>query len=152
MSHQSAGHSIASSAAAKVEMHLRVPVHKSPGASLIEKPLAPLEVAAKERIARYDEYMRLAGEHDARQKEALHALSSAGQPVMTIAVDDLWGIGGEFLRWEIAVAGAGAVLGIDPFDQPNVQESKDNTRRLLTAFVTLRLRRTDGELRAVYEA
>ena len=39
---------IASSAAAKVEMHLRVPVHKSPGASLITKPLAPLEVAAKE--------------------------------------------------------------------------------------------------------
>ena len=47
---------------------------------------------------------------------------------------DVWDMGAEFLRWEIAVAAAGAVLGIDPFDQPNVQESKDNTRRLLRAY------------------
>ncbi|MFA4966554.1 MAG: hypothetical protein WC709_13105, partial [Thermoleophilia bacterium] len=44
-------------------------------------------------------------------------------------------LGGEFLRWEIAVAIAGQVLGIDPFDQPNVQESKDNTVRLLAGYV-----------------
>ncbi len=47
----------------------------------------------------------------------------------------MYGLGGEFLRWEIAVATAGRVLGIDPFDQPNVQESKDNTRRLLAGYV-----------------
>ena len=47
----------------------------------------------------------------------------------------MYGLGGEFLRWEIAVATAGHVLGIDPFDQPNVQESKDNTKRLLAGFI-----------------
>jgi hypothetical protein len=55
-------------------------------------------------------------------------------------VDDLIDLGGEFLRWEIAVAAAGAVLGVDPFDQPNVQESKDNTRAVLRQF------RRGGEL------
>ncbi len=43
-------------------------------------------------------------------------------------------MGGEFLRWEIATAAAGIVLGIDPFDQPNVQESKDATKALLAAY------------------
>ena len=43
-------------------------------------------------------------------------------------------IGAEFVRWEVATAMAGMVLGIDPFDQPNVQESKDATKALLEAF------------------
>ena len=80
-------------------------------------------------------YLRLSGEHDARHREELHALSGAGHPVISLALSDIWDLGGEFLRWEIATAATGAVLGIDPFDQPNVQESKDLTRRLLTAFV-----------------
>jgi hypothetical protein len=58
-------------------------------------------------------------------------LRRAGHPVVTIAMDDPIDLGGEFLRWEIATATAGAVLGINAFDQPNVQESKDNTDRLL---------------------
>jgi transaldolase / glucose-6-phosphate isomerase len=49
-------------------------------------------------------------------------------------------IGGEFLRWEVATAAAGMILGIDPFDQPNVQEAKDATRALLDAY------RRDGAL------
>jgi glucose-6-phosphate isomerase len=81
-------------------------------------------------------YLPVSGEHDARTREALDALSKAGQPTMTLTMADVWDLGGEFLRWEIAVAAAGAVLGIDPFDQPNVQESKDNTRRLLHDYVT----------------
>ena len=81
-------------------------------------------------------YVHVSGEHDARTNEALQALAEAGQPTMTLALPDLWDIGGEFLRWEIAVAAAGAVLGIDPFDQPNVQESKDNTKRLLRGYVS----------------
>jgi glucose-6-phosphate isomerase len=81
-------------------------------------------------------YLRLAGEADTRNKEALHALSSVGMPVMSLVVNDLWDVGGEFLRWEIATSVAGAALGIDPFDQPNVQESKDITKRLLRAFVS----------------
>jgi glucose-6-phosphate isomerase len=62
-------------------------------------------------------------------------LAAAGHPVLGHEMDGVYGLGGEFLRWEIAVATAGRVLGIDPFDQPNVQESKDNTRRLLAGYI-----------------
>jgi hypothetical protein len=58
-------------------------------------------------------------------------LREAGQPVITIQLQDLWDLGQEFVRWEIATAAAGAILSINAFDQPNVQESKDNTNRLL---------------------
>jgi hypothetical protein len=51
--------------------------------------------------------------------------------VITIQLQDLLDLGQEFVRWEIATATAGAILGINAFDQPNVQESKDNTNRLL---------------------
>jgi len=65
---------------------------------------------------------------------AVAALEKAGQPVVTLTLRDKLDLGGEFLRWEIATAIAGSVLGIDPFDQPNVQESKDNTKRVLAQF------------------
>jgi hypothetical protein len=51
--------------------------------------------------------------------------------VIRITIPQVIDIGGEFVRWEVATAIAGAVLGIDPFDQPNVEEAKENTRRLL---------------------
>jgi glucose-6-phosphate isomerase len=62
-------------------------------------------------------------------------LAETGQPVIGRELDGDYELGGEFLRWEIAVATAGRVLAIDPFDQPNVQESKDNTRRLLAGYI-----------------
>ncbi|WP_435015806.1 bifunctional transaldolase/phosoglucose isomerase [Tundrisphaera sp. TA3] len=64
----------------------------------------------------------------------LMALSDAGHPVLDLvmaAPDDL---GAEFFRWEVATPLAGRVLGINPFDQPNVQESKDNTKALLEVY------------------
>jgi transaldolase/glucose-6-phosphate isomerase len=67
---------------------------------------------------------------DARLAE----LAQAGHPVIRIAVAHKIDIGAEFVRWEIATALAGAVLGIDPFDQPNVEEAKANTRTVLAAF------------------
>jgi hypothetical protein len=65
---------------------------------------------------------------------AVQALEKAGQPVVTLTLRDKLDLGGEFLRWEIATAIAGSVLGIDAFDQPNVQESKDNTKKVLAVF------------------
>jgi len=65
---------------------------------------------------------------------AVAELVAAGQPVVTITLPDRWALGGQFLLWEIATAAAGALLGVDPFDQPNVQESKDNTRALLDVY------------------
>jgi hypothetical protein len=70
------------------------------------------------------------------------ALEGLGHPVTRIGIGDPNELGGEFMRWEIATAAAGLVLDIDPFDQPNVQESKDATRELLEAF------RADGRLPA----
>jgi len=67
--------------------------------------------------------------------EAVLALEHAGQPVVTLTMRDQLDLGGEFLRWELATAVAGSMLGINPFDQPNVQESKDNTKRVLAEFV-----------------
>src|SRR5665213_1225244 len=61
-------------------------------------------------------------------------LEAAGHPVIRLAMSDALDIGEQFYLWEIATAAAGAVLGIDAFDQPNVQESKDNTKRLLAEF------------------
>jgi transaldolase/glucose-6-phosphate isomerase len=69
--------------------------------------------------------------------EALTALQQAGQPVVTIPLRDTLDLGGEFFRWEFATAVAGVALGINPFDEPNVQESKDNTKRVLEEFQRL---------------
>jgi hypothetical protein len=76
-------------------------------------------------------YLRLEHAADAAQDEVVAALEAAGFPVVRLALDDVYDLGAQFLLWELAVAVAGIVLDIDPFDQPNVQESKDNTRRVL---------------------
>jgi transaldolase/glucose-6-phosphate isomerase len=61
----------------------------------------------------------------------LQELEAAGHPVVRISIEDPMDLGGEFVRWEIATAFAGAVLGIDPFDQPDVESAKEQTRQLL---------------------
>ncbi len=70
-----------------------------------------------------------------RASDALAAaLTAGGHPVIDLHVEPGGGLGGEFVRWEFATAVAGAVLGIDPFDEPNVGESKEATRRILAGF------------------
>jgi len=76
----------------------------------------------------------LAGAADADTAGALDSLRDAGHPVLEHEIADILDLGGEFLRWEIAVAAAGHLLGIDAFDQPNVQESKDITKGLLSEY------------------
>ena len=79
-------------------------------------------------------HLRLAGETEEDVERKLQALEVAGHPVIRIELQDVLDLGKEFFRWEVATATAGALLGINPFDQPNVQESKDNTNRLLAQF------------------
>jgi transaldolase / glucose-6-phosphate isomerase len=79
-------------------------------------------------------YLGLASEADAESNLRLKALEDAGHPVIRIVLSDKFDLAQEFFRWEIATATAGALLGINAFDQPNVQESKDNTNRLLAEF------------------
>jgi len=79
-------------------------------------------------------YVRLESAPAASQDAAVAALDRAGQPVVRITVDDAYGLGGEFFRWEIATAVAGSILGIHPFDQPDVEASKIATKKLTTEF------------------
>ncbi len=76
-------------------------------------------------------YLQLGRKKDAVIENKLRALERVGQPVIRLYLRDAYDIGAEFFRWEFAVAVAGALIGIDAFDQPNVQESKDNTKRVL---------------------
>jgi transaldolase/glucose-6-phosphate isomerase len=61
----------------------------------------------------------------------LDELATAGHPVLRFVLADPIDLAGEFLRWEVATAIAGVVLGVNPFDEPNVTESKENTKRVL---------------------
>ena len=91
------------------------------------EPLGPPAVYGADRIF---VYMRLASAADDEQDAAVEALVSAGRPVVRLDVPDLYGLAAEFFRWEIATAVTGAVMGINPFDQPDVEASKIETRKL----------------------
>jgi transaldolase/glucose-6-phosphate isomerase len=71
---------------------------------------------------------------DAQVEERLAALERAEHPVTRLAMNDAYDLGEQFYLWEVAVAAAGALLKINAFDQPNVQESKDNTKALLERY------------------
>ncbi len=73
----------------------------------------------------------LADEPDTEWQRLEDSLVELGHPFLHIQLPASVDVGGEFVRWEVATAAAGMVLGIDPFDQPNVQESKDATKQLL---------------------
>jgi transaldolase / glucose-6-phosphate isomerase len=99
-------------------------------------PLAGEPLAAPECYGgdRFFAYLELEGQGDPAQIRALAALEQAGHPVARIAVKDIWHVGQEFFRWEIATAVAGAIIGIDPFDQPDVEASKVKTSALTAAY------------------
>jgi transaldolase/glucose-6-phosphate isomerase len=92
------------------------------------EPLGKPDVYGKDRLF---VYIRMDADPPNR---ALRAIEKAGHPVVTLTMRDKLDLGGEFLRWEVAIAIAGSILGIDAFDQPNVQESKDNTKKVLASF------------------
>ncbi|MGA2714003.1 MAG: bifunctional transaldolase/phosoglucose isomerase [Bryobacteraceae bacterium] len=79
-------------------------------------------------------YIRFTPEVDSTEEDAISKLERAGHPVILIDVGDQYDLGAEFFRWEIAVAVAGAVIGINPFDQPDVEASKIATRKLTDEF------------------
>jgi len=99
-------------------------------------PLAGEPLAAPERYGgdRFFAYLELDGQVDPSQREAVAALERAGHPVAQIRVKDIGHIAQEFFCWEIATAVAGAIIGINPFDQPDVEASKDKTRALTEGY------------------
>ena len=78
--------------------------------------------------------LRLAAEPDAQHEAALVALEKAGHPVVRMILRDAYDLGQEFFRWEIATAVAGSILGINAFNQPDVEASKIATRKLTTEY------------------
>jgi transaldolase/glucose-6-phosphate isomerase len=99
-------------------------------------PLAGEPLATPDRYGkdRFFAYLELDGQSDPSQRKAVEALERAGHPVARIRVKDIWHIGQEFFRWETATAVAGAIIGINPFDQPDVEASKDKTRALTAEY------------------
>jgi transaldolase / glucose-6-phosphate isomerase len=79
-------------------------------------------------------YLRFSPEPDADQDAFIDALNRSGQPVVRIDMGTPYNLAQEFFRWEIATAVAGAVLGINPFDQPDVEASKIKTKALTSAY------------------
>jgi transaldolase/glucose-6-phosphate isomerase len=79
-------------------------------------------------------YLRLQSAPDLKQDAAVDALERAGHPVVRIALEDIYDLGGEFFRWEIATAVAGSIIGINAFNQPDVEASKVATRKLTTEY------------------
>jgi hypothetical protein len=77
-------------------------------------------------------YVRLSG--NATYDDMVEALSESGHPVIWIHLKDLYDLGGEFFRWEMATAVAGHQMGINPFDQPNVESAKAMARQMLALY------------------
>jgi glucose-6-phosphate isomerase len=97
----------------------------------------PIGAAAEYGADRILVRVRVRGSADAWDQTAdrlIHELASAGVPSAEIVVQDVSRLGAEFVRWELATATAAALLGINPFDEPNVQQAKDATRALLDSF------------------
>lgn len=93
--------------------------------------LGPTNVYGNDRVFIY---MRLESTPDRSQDEAVEALKESGQPVVIISVTEPYDLGQEFFRWEMATAVAGSIIGINPFNQPDVEESKVATRKLTAEY------------------
>jgi transaldolase/glucose-6-phosphate isomerase len=79
-------------------------------------------------------YVRLESGADAGQDAKVAALEKAGHPVVRLAMNDIYDLGAEFFRWEIATAVAGSIIGINAFNQPDVEASKIATRNLTSEY------------------
>ncbi len=79
-------------------------------------------------------YLRFEGAPDSGQDKNVAALENAGYPVVRISVNDTYDVGQEFFRWEIATAVAGSIIGINAFNQPDVEASKIETRKLTSEY------------------
>ena len=93
--------------------------------------LGPPEVYGRDRLF---VYLRLESRPDPSQDAGIDALERAGHPVVRILVADRYDLAQEFFRWEIATAVAGSIIGINPFNQPDVEASKVATRRLTEQY------------------
>ena len=95
---------------------------------VVNEPLTPAEFYGADRLF---VYLRVEGDCDDANEEAVCNLRNMGHPVIVIHLQDTCDLGGEFFRWEFATAVAASIIGVQPFDQPNVQASKEQTVAVL---------------------
>jgi glucose-6-phosphate isomerase len=98
---------------------------------VVGEPLLETEAYGEDRAF---VFLRVEGDDNAEADVATERLAAAGFPVVRLDIADAYDIGGEFFRWELATAVAGALMAIHPFDQPDVQAAKDGTASALDAF------------------
>ena len=98
---------------------------------IADEPLAAPDAYPNDR---FFVYLRLDGDDNAAIDAAIAAIEAAGHPVERLALSDPKDVAAEFFRWEFATAVAGALLGINPFDQPNVQQAKEATAQVLRDY------------------
>ena len=93
------------------------------------EPLGSHDVYGDDRLF---VHVMVAGDDPLGQPAALEVLQAAGQPIIRIVLDDVTDLGAEFFRAELAVAAAGSILGIQPFNQPDVQIAKDLAKQAMS--------------------
>ncbi len=98
---------------------------------IVGEPLVETAQYANDRLF---VYLRMEGDDNSATDAAIERIRSSGQPVLVLELRDRFDLGAEFFRWEFATAVAGAILGIHPFNQPNVQQAKDATERMLQKY------------------
>ena len=96
---------------------------------VVGEPQAPVETYGADRV-----FIHLRLEGDARDDEFVSRLQEAGHPMITLKLKDIYDIGGQFFLWEMATAIAGHFLGINPFDQPNVEDAKVKARAVVSQY------------------
>ena len=107
----------------------------------IGKGIIPVDRERLARPASYGSdrvfaYVRLASKPNKAQDAAVAALEKAGHPVLRITLPSTYNLGQEFFRWEIATAVAGSIIGINAFNQPDVEASKIETKKLTSQYET----------------
>ena len=95
---------------------------------IVNEPLLPGSCYGDDRAF---VYLRLDGDDNDPLDKAVAELKHIGHPIVVISLRDTHDLGGEFFRWEFATAVAASILGVQPFDQPNVQASKEQTAEVL---------------------
>jgi transaldolase/glucose-6-phosphate isomerase len=96
---------------------------------VVGEPVGPPDVYGADRL-----FVDLRFEGDATHDATVQALEAAGHPVVRIHLQDLYDLGGQFFMWELATAIAGHCLGINPFDQPNVEAAKVLARKMVAEY------------------
>ncbi len=95
-----------------------------------DEPVGPPAVYGHDRV-----FVTMSLGGDAALESSVSALAAAGHPIVRLALQDPYDLGAEFFRWEMATAAAGVVLGLNPFDEPNVAQAKDATNTALARFL-----------------